>query len=366
MIDMPRPRPPSLHREFTRHGKAVWYVRVNRGNRIRIRAEYGSDEFNAAYQDAISGAPKPVKTAHKQSGTVAWAAALYRESTAWGDMSIATRRQRDNILKKIVESAGGSDLTEITRTHIVEGRERRAKTPAAARHFIETMRGLFRWAVDRDLVKADPTEGVKPPKKAKGDGFAAWVEADLLKFDARWPLGTRERVAKDVLYYTGLRRGDAVVFGRPHVKDGVGRLTTEKTGERVTVPLEPELVASLSAGPIGDLTYITSEAGKPLKKESFGNWFRQACAVAGVKKSAHGLRKAGATRDANRGWTESELEAKYGWRGGRMASHYTQTMNRDRLALQAAQRTATGTSIPAPVIGCGPEVEKTSEIKWQK
>ena len=33
---MPRPRPPHLQREITRHGKAVWYVRVGHGPRVRI------------------------------------------------------------------------------------------------------------------------------------------------------------------------------------------------------------------------------------------------------------------------------------------------------------------------------------------
>jgi hypothetical protein len=42
---MPRPRPPHLHREETRHGAVVWYVRKGHGPRIRIKAEYGSDEF---------------------------------------------------------------------------------------------------------------------------------------------------------------------------------------------------------------------------------------------------------------------------------------------------------------------------------
>ena len=52
MDDMPRPRPPFLSREVTRHGKAVWYVRRN-GKRIRLRAEYGTPEFDAEYQAAL-------------------------------------------------------------------------------------------------------------------------------------------------------------------------------------------------------------------------------------------------------------------------------------------------------------------------
>ena len=42
---MPRPRPPHLHRETTRHGKTVWYVRADKGRRIRINADFGSPEF---------------------------------------------------------------------------------------------------------------------------------------------------------------------------------------------------------------------------------------------------------------------------------------------------------------------------------
>lgn len=40
MLDMPRPRPPFLSHEVTRHGRMVWYVRRN-GKRIRLRAEFG-------------------------------------------------------------------------------------------------------------------------------------------------------------------------------------------------------------------------------------------------------------------------------------------------------------------------------------
>ena len=52
---MPRPRPPHLQREITRHGKAVWYVRVDRGPRVRLKAEFGTPEFDAEYRAALAG-----------------------------------------------------------------------------------------------------------------------------------------------------------------------------------------------------------------------------------------------------------------------------------------------------------------------
>src|SRR6516165_1404353 len=83
------------------------------------------------------------------------------------------------------------------------------------------------------LVRADPTVGVKNPKPKRGDGFIPWTEGHVAVYERRWPIGTKERVWLDVLLYTGLRRGDAVVFGRQHVRDGMGQIKTEKSGHTV-------------------------------------------------------------------------------------------------------------------------------------
>jgi integrase len=88
----------------------------------------------------------------------------------------------------------------------------------------------------------------------------------------------------------------------------------------------------------GDLAFIATPNGRPMAKESFGTWFRGACKAAGVPGSAHGLRKAGATRAANNGATEAELEAIFGWRGGKMASLYTREADRARLARRAMRK----------------------------
>ena len=143
-----------------------------------------------------------------------------------------------------------------------------------------------------------------------------------------------------MLLYTGLRRGDAVRLGRQHVKDGVATILTEKSGGEieVSIPILPVLAATLKAGPCGDLAFIAGENGRPLTKESFGNLFRKACRAAGVAGSAHGLRKVAATRAANNGATVAELEAIFGWTGGRMASHYTRTADRRKLARGAMHK----------------------------
>jgi hypothetical protein len=63
---MPRPRPPHLQRQVTRHGKVVWYVRLGRGPKVGVRAEFGTPKFDAEYQAALAGTQHSQKKAsHK-------------------------------------------------------------------------------------------------------------------------------------------------------------------------------------------------------------------------------------------------------------------------------------------------------------
>jgi integrase len=144
----------------------------------------------------------------------------------------------------------------------------------------------------------------------------------------------------DVLCFTGARRGDAVIVGRQHVRDQVLTFRTEKGGEKVevTIPILPVLARTLEDGPCGDLSFICGAKGHLLTKESFGNAFSEAARVAGVKKSAHGVRKIAATRAADNGATVHQLMAIFGWRSPAMAQVYTQEANRRRLAREAMHK----------------------------
>lgn len=354
MDAMPRPRPPHLHKETTRHGVTVWYVRMGQGPRLRIKGIYGTPEFEDAYQAALNG-EKPTAVGKAAKGTLEWLWMLYRQSDAWRDLSLATRKQRENIMLKVLATAGGTPLSKVNTASVQAGKERRSKTPSQAKHFVTSMRNMFAWAIDAKLVRQDPTQGIKfkKSKKERKGGFPVWTADDITAFEKRWPRGTRQRVMFDVFLYTGLRRGDAAVVGRQHVRNGVISLQTEKTGTWVHIPILPELQASLDAGPTGDLVFIGNAlTGAPLKKEVLGNLFGEACRAAGIMKSAHGIRKAAATNVADRGGTDSELDALFGWEDGQTSKIYTKASNRKRLAVGAAaklSRTETETSIPSPL-----------------
>jgi integrase len=363
---MPRPRPPHLHREMNRHGKAAWYVRVGKGARTRIKAQYGTAEFDAAYQSAVMG-ERPRGPGKAARGTLGWLFDLYRQTTAWTDLAQSTRYKREKIMMKVLATAEHQPVSAINEVAVIAGRERRAATPASAQAFIDTLHGLFKWAVSMKLAASDPTLNVKVKTKSKRKGgYPPWTDEDMARFEAYWPRGTRERVLFDILAYTGLRIGDVATLGRQHLKqrtiiiDGqpvrrtVISIDSEKTGMRVELPLLPQLEATLAAGPTGDLAFIVTRRGTPWTKGALGTEFVLAAKAAGViGKSAHGMRKAAATRAAENGATERELEAIFGWSGGRMATLYTKSANRGRLAAGAIGKldraeTENRTSIPAP------------------
>jgi integrase len=344
--------PRFLHHERTRHGKIVWYVRRGKGPRIRIREEYDTDAFWEAYRDALSGKTKG-GSGSVAKGSLAWLVERYRDSGAWQQgLSAATRRQRENIFKHVIGSAGHEAAAKVTAKTIKAGLARREKTPSQARNFLDAMRGLYEWAEGATLVPSDPTAGLKAPPRPDTQGFVAWTETDVAKYQARWPVGTRQRVWLDVLLYTGLRRGDAVRIGRQHVRKGVAQIKTEKSGETVPAvfPILPILQETLDAGPTGELTFIVGASGKPLTKESFGNEFRVACNIAKVPGSAHGVRKIAATTAANNGATVAQLKAIFGWTDDAMPSLYTRTADRIRLGTEGGAKLANEdrTETPAP------------------
>lgn len=344
---MVRKLPLHLRRERTRHGTVVYFVRVSHGPRVRIRDAFDTPEFWDAYRTALQGKPAEARASkpENKAGSLAWLVARYMASADWSnEISAATRKQRGAIYRAVNAKIGDKPYKAVTKAKITEGRERRKEKPHAANNFLKAMRALFGWAVKNEHLEVDPTIGVKLLSTDNPEGFHTWDEDEVAKFEAKWPIGTRERLAMDLLLYTGLRRGDVVRIGRPHVRRGLLTIRTEKTEEVVILPVLPPLQASIDATQGGELTFLATSRGQPFDKASFGNWFAKKCKEAGVPGRAHGLRKCGAVRAAEGGATEAQMNAIFGWaEGSKESSTYIKKADRARRAAAAAQ-----TLLPTP------------------
>lgn len=333
------PRKMHLHvcAERDRHGRMRFYYRKGKGKRIPLPPpnDPGHDD---AYKQAVAGNATPLRRALPNSGTLAWLVEKYRQSGKFERLRPSTKRMREQVLARAVTTAGNERYQDITARHIREAMDRRS--PAAANNFRKIMNQLFKWAASMELLAKNPCEGIEAIR-LDSDGHHTWTVDEVAQYCERWPVGTRERLAMDLLLFTGLRRSDLYRVGRQHVSDNTISIKTQKTGKWVYIPVFPSLSASIDATITGDLVFLCTAHGTPFASAaSFGNWFRNACIKAGVPGRAHGLRKAGATIAANLGATTHELMAMYGWNRAAMAERYTMEADRRRLGAGAAERIA--------------------------
>lgn len=333
--DMRRRLPPYVYRERTRHGRWVCYFRRGKGRRIRLPDDPASPEFDEAYQAALAGETPDRRRERTSPQSLRWLVERYRESAAWRQLSPGTRRQREAIFLRAIRQANNPPFAAITRAHIQGVMDKRAERPASANTFLKAMRGLFAWAVRNGHVEHDPSAGVAR-LRYRSAGFAPWTMEDVRAFCQRHPVGTKARLAMELLLLTGLRRSDVVRVGRQHLSGDVLSIRTVKTGATVTMRLPASLLEVIDRSPTGDMHFVTGEHDRPYTVESFGNWFRDRCREAGVGKSAHGLRKLSATLAAEGGASAHQLMAQFGWTKIDQAKVYTDSADRARLGMEAS------------------------------
>lgn len=73
-----------------------------------------------------------------------------------------------------------------------------ADRPAAANNLVKVLRALMTFAVSRGWRPDDPNAGIKALKTATA-GHHTWSEAEIAAFEAKWAVGTRERLAFDLM-----------------------------------------------------------------------------------------------------------------------------------------------------------------------
>jgi hypothetical protein len=107
------------------------------------------------------------------------------------------------------------------------------------------------------------------------------------------------------------------------------------------------------------LSWFARLNGKPMVKESVGNFFADACKMAGIYgKSGHGVRKAAATQAAENEATTAQMNSIFGWEGDAMVSLYMKSANRTKIAAGAIEKvTRTKTATPKP-----PPAEKVGAL----
>lgn len=350
---------PYLSAEKNRHGNPRLFVRRN-GKRIQIKERTGTPEFLRAYQAAMARLERPTKALAPADttwprGSLGDLATKYFASMEFMNLDAVSQRTRRQVIESCLrepfsdddpDQMGNCPLQFVTAKKIKRLRDLKGDKHGAANNRRKYLSAMYGWAIEADLVAANPVRDVRARKYATS-GFYTWTVQDVQAFQNRHPIGSKPFLALALLLYLGGRRSDTVKFGEHLVTGEVLKFVPRKTRhKRLTVsekPILPGLRRIIDQSPVGTQAWLENGHGKPFSAAGFGNWFRERCDEAGLAKcSAHGLRKAGATIAAENGATVHQLMAIYDWTTIKQAEPYTRAASRKLLTQNAMHLIAPG------------------------
>lgn len=342
---MKKPAYVSAYRD--RHGVLRWRFRKPGFPQSQTRTLFASAEWWAWYAAADAAKKVEIGASRTLPGSFSAVVVAYYASADFKALAPVTQSTYRNIIDRFRETGGKLPADKITSAHVKKWIDNRADRPAAANTFLKVLRAVMRFAADRNMITADPTVGVRGVKN-KTDGHHTWTESEIARFESHWRLGTRERLALDLLLYTAQRSGDVRQMGPQHIAGDHVQVRQEKAGkgaDLLEIPLHPRLRESLDAYRSGHLVFLATQHGKGYTARGFGNWFTDAARAAGLDagRTAHGLRKAAARRLAEAGCTAHQIASVTGHKTLKEVERYTRAAAQKALADAAMQRLQQGT-----------------------
>lgn len=319
---------PYLHDYKDRHGRRRLYVR-RYGRKIALKTPPGTPELLEEYQRALKAITPQAAT--PAEGTWSALIATYLGSAKFKQLKPRSQNENHREAERIRVRWGSHPVNRLEGRHVLQWQDELAAEPGKANNMLAALKMLLSFGTARGFKHNDPAAGID---ELKAGSYRSWTDGEIAAFEARWPLGTRERVVFDLALYTGQRRGDLVTMTRHHISENVIGVVQEKTGERIAVPLHENLKASIAAYPTKGLALIQRLDGQPLKVRELHDIIAGAIDAAALPNGCvlHGLRYSAARCLADAGATPHEIMAITGHRTLGMVEKYTKQANKVRLA----------------------------------
>lgn len=348
-----RPRHlPDYVTSFTdRHGKVRLRYRRKGFEGGYFKAALGTEAFRVEYRGFDSGKVDTVQQAINRAlpGTIDDLVTRYFSVPSRLGPTAATQSKIRAILSRFREEHGHRNVAGVQFEHLDAIVEKwKAKRPSddgkrtlggveAGRKLRKELVRLFDYAIKLRMRPDNPvrqTERIKVAAGQRSKGFHTWSEAEIAQYRAYHKLGSRARLAMELMLWTGQRRIDAIRLGPDDVREGRIAVTQSKTGKDMRLPVAPQLLAAIVAmPPIGEGPFLRSAHGRPMSNPTFGNWFRQRCNDAGLPQcSAHGLRKAMMRRLAELHMGNQSLKSVSGHSQDAEVATYTREVDQARMA----------------------------------
>ncbi len=345
---------PGLLIERHRNGSPRIRVRVEGNADLRIHIPVTPDhpDFAHHYHAARAGQLWQPPKAKGIEHSLDWLTGRYlkflADMASSGQMSPLTLKQRKSILTRLCDFTdddgtryGACDMNAPT-SAFVRIRDTWAGNPGAADNLIKSIRALYKWAMDRGEIDANPAAGIGKINRNPKGGAVPWSADDMRKFKDTHPPGTTAHLWLTLEAFTAGRIGDLVWLGRDQETTRQGHLWLEwqprkKGSAFVSIPMLPPLIEATRAARVIGPTYLLTDQGKPFATpEALRNRVQKWCASAGlVNRSSHGVRKAVGDMLAEAGCTQHQIMAVMAHTNASTSEIYTKGANRSTLAAAA-------------------------------
>lgn len=295
-----------------------------------------SPRFLAAYSAALGATYEPI--APPAIGSIGAGVAAFLASDTYLSKAPGTRAYWRLGAEAIRKAYGTGQRADLASRHI-RADLAKLRGHAAVKRW-KVWRALCKFWLKAGLIDPDPALAVTKPETSKVIGHADWQMADVAMFRAFWPIESRERLAFELILWTGARISDAVRLSPAMVGDD-GWLTyhQQKTGGVVQIPFTAQapvwaaqdgyLAQALGARHDRHLVFMVTAYGAARSVKAASAWFAAATRKAGIEgRSAHGLRKTRANIMTERGATTDQRGAWLGHESLDEVQHYSAGANK--------------------------------------
>lgn len=323
-----------------RHGKPRYRFRRKGFAQYLFKHAPGSEGFRAEYKACLDGmAAEPIEPGAGRAvpGSFDDLVNRYYRAPDFLDPSDRTREVYRGVIERWRTKYGKGKVRDLQARHVEAMMAEMLPHRTAANMLRKRLRALMDFAIRQGMATTNPVVATKP-YKVETEGFHTWSEDEIAAYEAQHAIGSKARLALDLMLWTGQRGGDARVMGPPNVRNKRLVVTQEKTGATVSLPILAPLASSIMATRSGALVFLLSEHGKPYSRKGFGNKFRQWCDEAGLPQcSAHGLRKAAARRFAEAGCSNQQIKSWTGHTTDSEVARYTAAADQQALSDDAGE-----------------------------
>lgn len=308
---------PYLSSYKDRHGNTRWRFRRD-GKTISLLGQPDERAFEEAYEQALNGnaqakrkviVPHPYASAPCSLGA-AWKIVL--KSAEWKSYDPATQKKNEYLAEMFLNSRiepsneflwRNVPVRDLKRRHLKDILSLYSETPHKAKHLLTTIRKMITAALDEEWIEVDPSYKLKwHPEYI---GWKAWSNEALVKYEARWPIGSTPRLTFALALWLGNRRGDVAglrwdqriiktiqLNGEERKVDGFA-IKQAKTSKELFIPISPMLAEILAATERTGATVLVTAYREPFSPKSLTGRMADWTKSAGLEKgfTLHGLRK---------------------------------------------------------------------------